>query len=320
MASLVQPEGKADGWSAARAAPLAIVSCSLWSTGFVVIKLGLQHAPPLTFAGWRFMLAGCLLLPLCGGPGNIVSALRNHWRLIVVVGLCQTVVLYGTLFWGLKLLAGAQAAIITGASPLVAAMFAHMLMADDRMSRGKAAAIAMGMTGIVIIAVASKPWQPAGLASLGGMGLLMVGTCSSAIASIFVARKGRVMSPVVLCSMQMLLGGVVLTTAGAVVEGLPQSLPPVAFFLEIGWLAMVSAVGFSIWFFLLRHVKVSRLSMWKFLMPVFGTILSWSFLPGESPELATIAGMVCVATAVLLSHRQAIAADTGRAGISRPVG
>jgi len=42
------------------------VPCTLWATAFPVVKTGLARVSPLTFAGWRFMLARLLLLPLCG--------------------------------------------------------------------------------------------------------------------------------------------------------------------------------------------------------------------------------------------------------------
>ena len=44
--------------------------------------------------------------------------------------------------------------------------------------------------------------------------------------------------------------------------------------------------------------------MWKFTIPVFGACLSWLLLPDESPNISSLAGMFCVASAVLISHKQ----------------
>lgn len=81
--------------------------------------------------------------------------------------------------------------------------------------------------------------------------------------------------------------------------------------MALDWLAIVSAAGFSIWFYWLKRVKVSQLNMWKFLIPPFGSLLSWLLVSGESPDSPTVAGMVFVAAAVLLNQLQAAWEEQG---------
>lgn len=293
-------------------APLwAVVACLLWASAFAVIKIGLAYMPPLTFAGLRFTLAGALLLPLCGRPGKILPTVRRHWRLVLVVSLLQTVLLYGLFFEGMRLVQGAQAAVICGSAPLVCALLAHVFMHDDRMTPGKAGSITLGIAGVVILATASRPWQAAGLTELAGMGLLMGGVISSALAGIVVARNRRPVNPMLLAGAQMGLGGLVLLGVAMAVEGPPAAMPPGRFFAALVWLSAVSAAGFSIWFALLKRVRVSELNMWKFLLPLFGAALSWLILPTEQPTWTMAAGMVCVASAVLLTQLQAARAPRG---------
>jgi drug/metabolite transporter (DMT)-like permease len=70
----------------------------------------------------------------------------------------------------------------------------------------------------------------------------------------------------------------------------------------LGWLSFLSAAAFSIWFQLLKRegVLVSDLNVWKFLIPVSGACLSWLVIPGESPEPSTVAGMMCIAVALII--------------------
>ena len=281
--------------------PLAILACLLWSSAFAAVKLGLEHMTPWRFAGLRFMLAGLLLVPLCGRPGEFLRAVRRQWRLVGVVSLLQIVILYGTMFPGMAIVTGAQGAVIIGAAPLASALMAHWFMHDDRMTFGKAGAIALGVAGVAVIAIAMKPWSAAGLGELGGMGLLMVGVVSSAIAGVFVARARGGITPLQLNGAQIALGGAVLFALGTIAEP-ANPFPPIEFFAVLLWMAVISAAGFSIWFALLRRVKVSQLNMWKFLIPVFGAIFSWLIVPGESADWPTAAGMLCVTAAVWLNH------------------
>ena len=151
---------------------LAIFACLLWSTAFVGVKYTLGYMSPLTLAGVRFILAGVLLLPLCGG----VSALRGVWSkhrsTLFLAALFNTVILYTVFYLSLKVVRGAQAAIMVGSSPLVAAVVAHFVMPNDRMTRRKAISIILGISGIAILTLSSKPWEPVGAKE--GFGLLLL--------------------------------------------------------------------------------------------------------------------------------------------------
>lgn len=306
--------------SSLRVVPWAILGCLLWSSAFAMVKIGLDHMPPLTFAGMRFLLAGLILVPFCGKPKAVAFALRRQKRLILWVSFLQTILLYGTFFVGMNLVRGAQGAIIVGASPLASALLAHRFMTDDRITAGKACSIALGIVGVAVLACASKPWSPTGMWQVLGMGLLMVGVFSSAVSGILVARSRRAISPMLLASLQMGFGGAVLLVIAVVFEDLPREMPPLHFFVSLAWLAFVSATAFSIWFYWLRRVKVSELNMWKFLVPVFGVIISWVLLSGESPDWITVVCMVCVAGAVLLNQLQARRnGKVNEKAVSRPI-
>ena len=296
------------GPSRGATALLAILTCLLWSSAFAVIKISLAHMQPLTLAGIRFVLAGSLLLPFAGGPGAVVRGLKRHWRFVGTVSLLQTVVLYGTFFMGMSLVSAAHGAIVVGSSPLMAAVLAHFVMPNDRMTLGKAAAIALGVAGVAILAAGGDLRGPEGLKQIVGIGLLLVSSASSAVANCVVARNPAAVHPVLLNSTQIGMGGAVLLVVGLIVEGPPAAWPPAPFFAALLWLAGISAAGFSMWFALLRHAKVSELNMWKFLFPVFGAGIGWIVLDSESPDLHSVAGVVRVSAAVLMNYRSALRA------------
>jgi len=89
-------------------------------------------------------------------------------------------------------------------------------------------------------------------------------------------------------------------------EGISFTIPPLTYYLSIIWLSFLSAAAYSIWFLLLQRkgVKVSALNMWKFIIPVFGAILSWILIPDESPDLVSIAGISITALALVLFNKQ----------------
>lgn len=280
---------------------LAFLACFLWSTAFVAVKTGLEHARPLSFAGIRFMLAGLILLPFWWKMPSPFRTLFSNLKTILWIGFFQTFLLYGLLFIGMTRIPGALAAIIIGSSPMISAIVAHFLISDDKMSFSKMGCILIGILGVFIISVSRQPWaSPAGFREFVGILLLLLGSLSSAFGNVIVA-KDQDMDPLPLSSAQMFLGGLFLFLVSLPVEGVPRLTYPPEFYAALLWLVFISAAAFSLWFVLLKWpgVKFSELNLWKFVIPVSGAILSWMLIPEEHPNAVQIMGMVCVAISIL---------------------
>lgn len=281
---------------------LAIFSCLLWSTAFVGIKIGLQYTSPLQFAGIRFFLAGLLLLPFSGSFKKLFNAIYLHRKLILRVAFFQTGLLYALFYYGIHLLPGALTAIIIGSQPLFAAIVAHLFLSDDKMGLQKTITITSGISGIVLIALPKGLSGPDGMTELMGMVLLILANIASGLGNVIVSKNKGSLSPIVLNALQMMIGGSFLFIISLFTESYKGFSFPLEYYGSLLWLSFISAAAFSIWFMLLQkpEVKVSDLNVFKFIIPVFGAILSWLILPDESPDLTSIAGMTIIGGSVVV--------------------
>lgn len=282
---------------------LAILACLLWSSAFVTAKHALEHQTPLTLAGMRFVLAGLIQIPLCGSLFAPFRMIRREFTTVLLVSAFHTIYLYSTFFIGMQWVRGAEAAIIIGGGPLASVLMAHLLMHDDKMQRRTLLGIGCGMGGIVLISLAAKPWNPVGLKEFFGLMLLLSGAFVSAIGNIVVAKRKGGLNPVTLNSEQMLIGGPILLLIALLFEGRPNFALPPAFYGQLLWLAIISATAFAIWFHLLGKMKVSKLNLWKFIIPLSGATLSWIFIPSESPTLPALGGMALIITGLFIGQR-----------------
>ena len=285
---------------------LAIIACLLWSSAFAVIKIGLKYSTPLQFAGVRFMLSGLMVLPLIGSLRTAYTYIRNNFRLILLIAFLQTFVQYALFYIGLNLIPGALGAIIIGSGPLFIALTAHFLMPDDKLTFTKLGIIIMGIAGIVMVSINHASGNAAGNLILVGIFLLFFTNINAGFTYVIIARDAKHIPPLVLSSSALIIGGLLLFLTSIPVEGFKLTNRPAEYYFALGWLSFLSATALSIWFSLLQRkgVKVSDLNIWKFIIPVFGAILSWLIIPDESPDIISVAGIAVTALALILFNRQ----------------
>ena len=68
-----------------QAMPLVFVL--IWSTGFVVARFGMPHAPPLSFLSWRYALSVLVFLGWIRWSRAAWPSERAQWLHLAVVGL-----------------------------------------------------------------------------------------------------------------------------------------------------------------------------------------------------------------------------------------
>ena len=263
---------------------LAIVCCVLWASPFVPLKIGLQIMPrPLEFAGYRFFLAGFFIMLFLWVSGRKISASAGDERRSAF---------FGSYFGQV------------GSQPLFVALFAHFMRRDDRLSWRKAASIMLGLAGLVIVAWDKlSPESFVGWTPVIGMLFLVGNNMTSAFSHVLVSRtKTDKLDPLVFSSSQLMAGGLTLLAVSYVFEGFDGFPVQWEWWASLAVLVFISTVAIGVWFVLLARpgVKVSELNMWKFIIPVVGSLESWAFMPGEYPVASSVVGLVVLTLSLVM--------------------
>ena len=281
---------------------LAIIACLLWSSAFVGVKVGLKYHTPLQFAGIRFIISGVMLLPIIYDWKRFVKEVRENLSYVFLIAFLQVLLQYSLFYMGISLLPASISAMIVGSSPLFIALVAHFFVEGDRMNWSKSFSFFIGILGVAIITLGRKRLPSGAEIALTGVGLLILNNLVSGITNVIIARKKHSISPLVLTSSSLFIGGLFLLILSFPIEGLPHQSFPAEYFVALAWLSFLSAAAITIWNTLLRRptVKVSELNMWKFLIPVSGAFLSWIILPNESPDLISVSGMILIGMSLVV--------------------
>lgn len=247
-------------------------------------------------------MAGLIVFPLAfrNNPGYF-RILKKNLRMILLFAFLQTFLQYIMFYKGISLIPGAVAAILIGSQPLFVAIVAHFEMPGERMTLLKTSAILCGILGVVLVSLGKDPNSVTGSIAMTGIILMVAINILSGFTNVLVAKENKMIPPLVISSASMTIGGAALFLLSLPLEGLHFEPKPMVYYISLIWLSLLSAVAISIWITLLKRpgIKVSDLNLWKFLIPIFGAVLSWTLIPGEEPELLSISGMVVIALSLL---------------------
>jgi drug/metabolite transporter (DMT)-like permease len=320
-ASSAEPTGAAAFFGRPRnVVLLATLCCLLWGSAYPAIKSGYallaigrdDTAAQLVFAGYRFVLAGLLLLGAAAAMGRpVLGVWRQRWRQLGLLGLTQTSVQYVFFYVGLAHTTGVKASIFNGTATFFSVLLAHAIYANDRLSQRKLLGCGVGFGGVLVVNLLGGQGMGSGFNWLGD-GFIVVAALVLSAASIYGKRLSQAMDPMVMTGYQLALGGAALVLVGALAGGSLQGWRPASASLLV-YMALLSAVAFGLWAALLKHNRVGTVTVFNFLVPIFGAVLSAIFLGEEVLAWRNLIALALVCLGIWLVTTEAAAAPS-RAG------
>jgi drug/metabolite transporter (DMT)-like permease len=282
----------------------------LWSTSWVLIKVGLDEIPPLVFAGLRYGLATLVLLPfaLRAAPRGLGAGLPpGRLRDLVLLGLVLYALTQGAQFVALGELPAATLGLAFSFTPVLVALGAALFL---REAFGLRQGVGVGL----FVAGALLYLGGEGLAVASSLGAVaaLVGLVANAGGSVLGRRvnRGADVPPVVVTTLSMGIGALLLLVAGVSTQGLP-ALPASAWGIVV-WLAVVNtAFAFTLWNRTLQRLSALESSVVNNTMLVQIALLAAVFL-GESLAPVEILGLA-VATVGTLVVQLGLPGRIGRA-------
>lgn len=288
----------------------ALVCCALWGSAFPCIKLGYQMfaidagdtAAQILFAGYRFTLAGILTI-LIGSALNrkFLIPKRGSGMKILKLSMLQTVLQYFFFYVGLANTTGVKASIIEGVNVFVAVIVASLLFRQEKLTAKKLVGIIVGFIGVIIVNISGGLDMSF---AVTGEGFIFLSTVAYAFSSVFLKRYSQEENPVVLSGYQFTAGGIIMVLLGVLMGGHVRGFD-ISSTAMLVYLALVSAVAYSLWGILLKYNPVSKVAVFGFMNPVFGVILS-AVLLGEGAQAAggkSILALVFVCVGIYIVNR-----------------
>jgi drug/metabolite transporter (DMT)-like permease len=288
---------------------LAWFFVTVWGSGYLATKVGLQYAPPFTFLTLRFALGVALVVPLAllARPTWPRGTEVGH---VIVAGLLMHAVNLGGSHYAQYLgMSAGIAALILALQPLVTAMIAAPLL-GERLRRPQWLGVMLGLLGVALVV-----WHKIDLRALTLPALTAVCIALAAITAGTLYQ--RIFCPAVdlraAGAVQFVATLTVLAPLAVVVEGFPVqwAWPLAASIVFLVVLASILAVNAL--HLLMRRGQATRVTSLLYLTPIIAVVLEWVMFDVRPTLLTAVGIAVTCAGVALVAWRPRMASPGARA-------
>ncbi len=290
----------------------AITACLLWGSAFPSLKISYADIMPLDvnaydrmiFASLRFFIASIMLFVLIFATGkkNEVLKIKKYFLPLLVLGLMQTSLQYFFFYNGLANTTGVKSSIISTSGIFMTVIASHFVYENDKLDTKKSLGIIFGFLGVLLVNLTRGEFNFSFI--FIGEGFLIISAAISAAASFLAKKLTGSLNALIVTAWQMLMGSLLLflvSSSGSTIGRL--SFSPISIFL-LFYLAFISASAFSLWYTLIKYNPLGFVTIYKFMIPVSGVLLSASFLPQESINIVIVGAMLLVSVGIIIINYQ----------------
>src|SRR5213592_5176243 len=215
--------------------------CAVWSSTWLVIKIGLRDLPPISYAGIRFLVAIIVLFAVSAGRVGLLPQRGFDYLLLAFTGVLMFAVNYGLLFWGELHVSSGLAAVLQATIPIFGMVFAHLMLPDEPMRLQKLTGSLLALGGVAIICARLLGFNGP-MAFWAGLGIVF-GAAGAAFSNVLLKARVLQVAPGMIAAWQMIFGAAPLLVTGLVVEGNPLRFHWSA--LSIFCLLYLAVIGFE---------------------------------------------------------------------------
>ena len=277
--------------------------CVVWSSTWLVIKIGLEDLPPVSYVAIRFVIAALVLVLISIGRDRLLPPKRADYFVLAGTGLLMFAVNYALLFWAELHVSSGLAAVIQASIPIFGMVFAHWMLPDEPLRWQRLAGALVAILGVAFICarlLSFNGW----VAFLGGVGIT-IGAASAAFSNVVLKAKKIRLPPSMLAAWQMIFGIVPLLVLGFALDGNPlrfhwtgRAIVCLLYLAVVG-----SSFTFLLLYWLMPRMSVTNLQTISLITPPGAIAIGWAF-GGERLSLWSLLGAGFVLLGVWMIFRR----------------
>lgn len=284
-----------------RAMPAVFVL--IWSTGFIVARYGMPHAPPMKFLLVRYLLSMACFLPWIGLARVKWPVGRVQWAHLAMAGIFMHAGYLGGVWAAVKAGMGSGlSALIVGLQPVLTALW--LSATGGKIATRQWAGLVLGFVGLVL--VVSRKFGQGGEADWLNMSLAIGALFSITVGTLY--QKRFVASCDVRTANMVQLGAAFVVTLPLALQEAEVMHWNAELMGAMAWSVLALTLGgSSLLYLLIQRGAAASVTSLMYLVPPVTAFIAW-LLFAEPITAVTVAGTVLTAVGVALVVRRRAAA------------
>lgn len=288
----------------------AVICNVLWGSATPAIKLGYQLFAiendlftTILFAGVRFTISGLLVLGYSTVKNKKIPKIeKKSIGGVLLVSLVYTVFQYTFFYIGLaNVVSASNGTIVNSTSTFMAVIIAHFAYKDDKINLQKILGTIIGFIGVLIVTSSSK----VGGFSFLGEGFVMLAALCFVIGSVLIKKFAAEVEPAAMTGYNLAIGGVALIVIGLIGGG-HFTVVTGQGIAVLTYLALLSAAAYTLWSALVSYNPVGRVSIFGFIIPVSGSILSAIVFGDDILRVEYLLALILVSAGIIIVNKKKV--------------
>ncbi len=216
------------------------------------------------------LLALLLILRLKGLP----LPYSSHARKVYAVSGVSIFIAMSLVYWSAQYIPSGWISVVFGLSPLITSGFATVILRENNLSAGRIIGMLLGLLGLMI--VFAEGFSLAGAAWMGVAGVT-IGTVSQSLGAVLLQKLKTDLPAISITAGSLIIATPLFIMNFALMQSWPQNISSQTL-LSIVYLALLgSAVGFPLYFYLLKHLNAERVALIALITPVAALLVGALF-------------------------------------------
>lgn len=279
----------------------------LWSSSFLVTKIGVTRLPPFLFGSVRFIVSGALLfivsrvLAVRGGAALLPVIDAAEWKRLLVVGFCTILVSNGCNMWGLQTVTSGETALLGVAATFLITLLGTLGPRAHPLTRPVLAGLLLGALGLYLVV------DPGGASSSRVPGhalaetVILIGCVGWAVGTIYQRNSRMQLDLMGFTGLQMMLGGLMMAVPALLGGDLARWRWDPAGLAALAWMTIMSScIAYTAFAWLSVNATPAQIGSTGLVNPALAALLGWWVLDERlsGPQLV---GMGVILLGVLLA-------------------
>jgi drug/metabolite transporter (DMT)-like permease len=271
---------------------LLVILALIWASAFFNIKIATYSFGPITIAFLRVFFGAIPVLILCYYKNIKIEAFSKDWHWFAMIGFINLVAPFFLIAYGVKSVQSNLAAILMSTTPLSSTVLGHFYTKNEKFNFIKTFGILIGFSGIVYLFSDNLLIDENNFLSAL---LILLGSTCYVIGGVLTLKISKKKNENVTGSI-LIWAIIILIPLVSLVEQPWNETPRLDSTISVIYLGLVSTgIAWLLRFRILVNNGLIFQSQVSYLIPIFGTILSYIFLK----ELITAKTLVSLIAVVI---------------------